>query len=268
LINWLLHITETERLGEYVISVNITYYNEPHLLAWWYDTFRTFYEQGVDVELNIADDGSLRQPAKSFFDKKVPMPNMRLFRVLKDIGFNSHGARNLLMKQTRTEWNMLSDIDRKYPESTFANIIKKELNNELKRGTYYPFCNIKKSNDVSINEYVVSKADFWRMGGYDEEFVNIHWGDRLFLEGLSRINQRCITPEWKVKYVRGARDVSYSAEVTTTQYPDDNTLICPINDWTIEEKRKALIKMVRERNKNPEARRVKKVINFEWEQVF
>ena len=68
--------------------------------------------------------------------------------------------------------------------------------------------------------------------------------------------------------MRGARDVSYSTEVTTTQYPDDNTLICPISDWSIPEKRKALVEMVRERNKKPEARKAKKVINFEWEQVF
>ena len=251
-----------------MISVNITYYNEPHFLLWWYDTFRTLYEQGVDVELNIADDGSLRQPAESFFNKKAPMPNMRLFRVLKDIGFNSHGARNLLMKQTRTEWNMLSDIDRNYPKSTFHNIITRELAGKLKKGTYYPFCNIKTSKDISINEYVISKSDFWRTGGYDEEFVNIHWGDRIFLKCVSRITQRVIIEECKVEYIRGARNVSYSKDITTTQYPDDNTLICPINDWTNKEKRAALIEMVRARGKNPEARMSKKVINFEWEQVF
>lgn len=251
-----------------MISVNITYYNEPHLLSWWYDTFKTFYKQGVDIELNIADDGSLRQPAESFFDNNVPMPNMRLFRVLKDIGFNSHGARNLLMKQTRTEWNMLSDIDRNYPKDTLDNIIERELVGKLKKGTYYPFCNIKKSNNISINEYVISKSDFWRTGGYDEEFVNIHWGDRIFLECVSRITRRVIIEECKVKYVRGARDVSYSKDITTTQYPDDNTLICPINHWTVPEKRKALVEMIRERNKNPEARMSKKVINFEWDQVF
>ena len=92
-----------------MLSCNVTYYNEPHFLSWWYSTFKTFYEEGIDIELNIADDGSMRQSAESFFDKKPPMPNMRLFRVLEDIGFNSHGARNLLMKETRTQWN----IDRK-----------------------------------------------------------------------------------------------------------------------------------------------------------
>lgn len=251
-----------------MLSVNITYYNEPHFLSWWYDTFKLLYELGLDVELNIADDGSLRQPAESFFDKKVPMSNMRLFRVLKDIGFNSHGARNLLMKQTRTEWNMLSDIDRNYPKSTLIDIINKESADKLKKGVYYPFCNINDINHISINEYVISKTDFWRSGGYDEEFVNTHWGDRIFLECVSRITYKEIIKDWKVSYVRGARNVLYSKDIATTQYPDDNTLICPINEWTNKEKRTALIEMVRARGKNPEARMSKKVINFEWEQVF
>jgi len=252
-----------------MISVNITYYNEPHLLLWWYKTFRTLYKQGVDVELNIADDGSLKQPAESFFDKNVPMPNMRLFRVLEDIGFNSHGARNLLMKQTRTEWNMLSDIDRKYPENTLNDIIAKELTGKLERGVYYPFCDIKQGrNKISLNEYIISKADFWKTGGYDEEFVNVHWGDRLFLDCVSRITRKSIISDWRVEYVRGARNITYTKDINTTQYPDDYTLIHPEHHWAIPEARDALIEMVKERNKNPEARMAKKVINFEWKQVF
>ena len=251
-----------------MISCNITYYNEPHFLSWWYDTFKTLYQEGIDIELNIADDGSMRRSAESFFDKKAPMPNMRLFRVLKDIGFNSHGARNLLMRETRTEWNMLSDIDRRYPVDTIKAIIAREPIGKLKKGVYYPFENIRRDKEQSVNEYVVSKTDFWKAGGYDEEFVNIHWGDRVFIDCLARITRKAVIPEWKVKYVRGARKVTYTKDVATTQYPDDHTLIHPNGDWSIREKRLALIKMVKERGKTPEGRQSKKVINFEWKRVF
>ena len=251
-----------------MISCNITYYNEPHFLSWWYNTFKTFYEEGIDIELNIADDGSMRNTAESFFDKKTPMPNMRLFRVLDDIGFNSHGARNLLMKQTRTEWNMLSDIDRRYPVDTFKNIIAREPIGKLKKGVYYPFQNLKREKEQSINEYVVSKTDFWKAGGYDEEFVNIHWGDRIFIDCLASITRKAIVDEWKVKYVRGARKVTYTADVITTQYPDDKTLIHPEHHWSDRDKRAALIKMVKDRSMTPEGRQSKKVINFEWKRVF
>ena len=251
-----------------MISCNITYYNEPHFLLWWYNTFKTLYEEGVDIELNIADDGSMKHSAESFFDKKAPMPNMRLFRVVEDIGFNSHGARNLLMKETRTEWNMLSDIDRRYPMDTLKGIVAKEPLGKLKKGVYYPFLRIRREKEQSVNEYIVSKTDFWRAGGYDEEFVNIHWGDRVFIDCLARITRKAIVPEWKVKYVRGARKVTYADEVTITQYPDDKTLIHPNGDWSIREKRMALIKMVKERSLTPEGRQSKKVINFEWTRVF
>ncbi len=250
-----------------MISCNITYYNEPHFLSWWYNTFKAFYEQGADIELNIADDGSMRQSAESFFDKKAPMPNMRLFRVLEDIGFNSHGARNLLMKQTRTEWNMLSDIDRRYPVDTFKDIMVREPIGKLKTGAFYPFQTLKREKEISLNEYVVSKTDFWNAGGYDEEFVNIHWGDRVFIDCLTKIARRSIVPEWKVKYVRGARKVTYT-DVATTQYPDDKTLIHPNGIWTNQETRLALKSFVSKRNSTQEGRQSKKVINFEWKQVF
>jgi hypothetical protein len=138
---------------------------------------------------------------------------------------------------------------------------------KLRKGMYYSFQNIRRENDYSVNEYIVSKTDFWRAGGYDEEFVNIHWGDRVFLDCLSTITRKTIVPEWKVKYVRGARKVSYT-DVVTTQYPDDFTLIHPKGDWSDRDKRQALIKMVKERNKTSEGRRSKKVINFEWKRVF
>ena len=36
---------------------------------------------------------------------------MKGYKITADIGFNSHGARNLLMMESETHWNMLMDID-------------------------------------------------------------------------------------------------------------------------------------------------------------
>ena len=250
-----------------MISLNITYYNEPHFLKWWYETVIRLEEAGFPFIFNIGDDGSMRSPAVDFFEKNPPTTNMRLFRVKNDIGFNSHGTRNLLMNQTTTDWNILSDIDRKYPDSTLKSIHKNEIN--LTKTRYYSFWEIRKSSPdrFSVNEYMVHKETFWKTGGYDEEFVNIHFGDRYFLDTLRKVAKRKKVDAWHVKYIRGARDVTWT-DTPFTIYPDDKTLIHPIGFWGNQEKRFALKEFVKKRSETHEGRMSKKVINFEWERVF
>lgn len=251
-----------------MISCNITYYNEPRWLVWWYDAIRKLNDKGIPICLNVADDGSMIEPAEKFFDRFHPTDNMRLFRITEDLGFNSHGARNLLMKQTQTDWNIMSDIDRNYPSDTLvflANNVDK-----LVKGNYYSFNELTPASPdkFSINEYVVHREDFWNAGGYDEEFVNVHWGDRIFLDCLQLVANRVKSTDIKVQYVRKARNVFWE-DVPITQYPDDNTLIHPSKgDWARESKRKALVQMVTERNKTPEGRASKKVVNFPWVRIF
>jgi hypothetical protein len=246
-----------------MICCNITYYNEPHYLKWWYDTIYRLNQRGYDIVLNIADDGSQRYPAEEFFNKNHPYPTMRLFRVKEDIGFNSHGCRNLLMQQTDTEWNLLSDIDRRYDDDTWESMYYLD---GVKRGEYYAMASKSK---YTLNEYFIHKDDFWLSGGYDEEFVNIHWGDRIFFEtSLDPVCKRVPRDDWWCEYVRGARDVS-DGPVATTQYPDDHTLINPnTGPWASKEGRERLKNFVRNRNATAEGRLNKPVIEFEWEQIF
>ena len=252
-----------------MISVNITYYNEPIWFKYWYLTFKKLHIDNAPIVLNMCDDGSQKFPLSEFFKKHPPLPNMRLFRVKEDIGFNSHGARNLLMQQTQTEWNFLTDIDRHYTLNTFNKMVDTHKRGTLVQGTYYNlFETLKASDDrFSLNEVMLSKTDFWKTGGYDEEFVNVHWGDRYFFDSLNRVAKRKKVSDWYVKYVRYARNVTYEP-VPITIYPDDATLIHPTGKWTDADSRFALKKLVRERNMTHEGRMSKKVINFEWEQVF
>ena len=252
-----------------MISINLTYYNEPIWFRYWYNIFKKFHHNGANIRLNICDDGSQKQPISYFFEKNPPFPNMRLFKVKEDIGFNSHGARNLLMQQTQTEWNLMTDIDRHYPLKTLYSIIEEESINNLKKGMYYSLKELTRSSKdgFSINEYVASRTDFWKTGGYDEEFTNIHWGDRYFLDTLNYVAKRKTKKNWEVRYVRHARNVTYQ-DIPITQYPDDNSLIHPTKIWVDQETRHGLKKLVQERNKTHEGRMSKKVVNFDWEQVF
>jgi hypothetical protein len=254
-----------------MLTLNITYYNEPHFLEWWYKIIKDIVDHhSLPITLQICDDGSKRSPAVDFFDKNPPLPYMKLFRVTEDIGFNSHGARNLLMKNTETAWNILSDIDRRYPIDTIKKIYYRAEREALKKGNFYKFQYIKRpksKKDVSLNDYIIRKDDFWLSGGYDEEFVNIHWGDRIFFESLELFLTPNVLRDCFIQYVRHARNVSYG-DNETTEYPDDNTLIHPKNHWYDREKRQQLKQFIKTRNSTHEGRMSKKIINFEWERIF
>lgn len=251
-----------------MLTLNITYYNEPHFLKWWYDTAIDLVENhGLSIKLQICDDGSQRTPATSFFEQNTPKSFMTLFRVTKDIGFNSHGARNLLMKHTYSDWNILSDIDRTYTIDTLKKVYYRAGRGALKKGNYYKFKYAKGKKEPSLNDYVIRRDDFWLSGGYDEEFVNIHWGDRIFFESLNLFMTPVVFDDCFINYVRHARNVSFD-DVETTQYPDDNTLIHPKGAWYDKQKRQELKHFIKKRNSTHEGRMSKKILNFDWEIVF
>ena len=247
------------------LSFNITYYNEPHLLRWWYNTFKRLYDKGVVINLNIVDDGSSIRPATDFFEKHQPIHTFRLFRIKDDIGFNSHGSRNLLMQQTNTDWNALCDIDMIIEDDVIEDVLsfKKHI------GQYYMFWDMK-SKTPCLNQFCVHREDFQKSGGYDEEFVDFHFGDRLFFSSSLGPVSRCVNiDEWWSYMIRYKRNVEY-ADVGTTKYPDDLTMIVPsVNyKWSDGDYTNKVIEFVTERNKDPVKRMNKPTINFEWEQVF
>ena len=49
-------------------------------------------------------------PAHEFLDKEK-LPDVSLYRVTEDLGFNSHGCRNLAMTVSDSYWNLLLDSD-------------------------------------------------------------------------------------------------------------------------------------------------------------
>jgi glycosyltransferase involved in cell wall biosynthesis len=112
-------------------------------------------------------------------------PRVSLFRITEDKGFNSHGARNLAMQHTTTKWNCLVDID--YRVVGVDNIIRMIKDGDLEDTTphFFPvihtFEGQTSPHRESINDFVVTKQLFWKVGGYDPEFIGLHSGDRLLI---------------------------------------------------------------------------------------
>lgn len=237
-----------------MITLVTTYYNEPEHL----DALLKSINQLHFEELIIVDDGSEEYPAYDIA-KKYPNVPLKLFKVKEDIGFNSHGARNLAMKHVETDWALLTDIDR----ASFNNlsIILKRYIDSSKGDEYFNWATNK--GHYTVNDFCIRVEDFWISGGYDEEFSGRHYGDRLFINRLNKYLTRTTIP-YPVKVTRNARNW-IEAEVDITMYPDDETMVVPY--WDKDERQK-LISFVSFRNNNPDTWHRGSIIQFDWERLI
>lgn len=158
-----------------MFTVITTYYEEPELLVKFINT-----HANADYSVIVVDDGSTNMPAINIFNS-MQYGSIQLFRVVEDLGFNSHGCRNLAMQQSKTEWNVLVDIDYEIKS------IDKIFFDQLDKNTLYAFpVTGNNVSRLSINDFVVTKDLFWKAGGYDTEFIGMHHGDRLLIERMTK----------------------------------------------------------------------------------
>ena len=108
------------------LTIITTYYNEKIFLEEFVRDFKQHKSIYPDLKLIIVDDGSQTNPAK---DIVVQEPDIQLFTVLEDLGFNSHGARNLGVEVTKTEWNLLIDVDYDLSSINFSTIFNTQFDN-------------------------------------------------------------------------------------------------------------------------------------------
>jgi len=238
-----------------MITLITTYFEDPYRLR---DYIENQFNEKYFSELIVVDDGSPRQPAEAIV-RQYPDKNIRLFRVKDDIGFNSHGARNLAMKHVETEWAYMTDIDRD-GIGRFAPVMDRYVRSA------YPneyFNTLLGNRQITHNDYCVRTESWWKSGGYDEEFVNWHFGDRIFVDRLN-LYLTPITIPVIIKATRGARKWVES-DIGITVYPDDETVIHPKYS---KERKTELIDAVGWRNDNPKLWVRDNIINFEWEQVI
>ena len=95
------------------ITFSISYYGQINHLQYQLDFFSELPPLIRDnVVVQIVNDGF--NDSKLFEDicrRYSSVIDLRAYLVTKDVGFNSHGCRNLMMMESPTKWNMLMDID-------------------------------------------------------------------------------------------------------------------------------------------------------------
>jgi len=195
------------------------------------------------MKMIIVDDGS-PEPLE-FIDH----PNIKILRIKEDLGFNSHGARNLGVHLAETRWCFLIDLD-----YNIGALDLESLELEDRSDRVYSF---------TINSILIRRDAFFSCKGYDEEFVNIHYGDRCFLDYLkNKYNYVELKVNPKIGLRRG-RKLLVTKNTHKTVYKNMKVTLQPASAYSNLKFIEAEVSMRYACDDFSD----KKILNFEWEEV-
>lgn len=214
---------------EHRLTIGYTYYEEPELLT---EQISLWEKYPADIEIIVVDDGSSVFPASDILKNISILPNLKLYKVNEDLGFNSHGCRNLIASVASSDNILFLDIDCQfYPnEIAYLKTVKYNKDSFYRFGSY-SLVSYRYSKTGHVNVFIVNKNTFWEVGGYDESFTGWHYGDREFLNRLSAVtDERSLAPLSCV-IVRGKREIILDETVERTEYDNyAHTLTIPKKD--------------------------------------
>ena len=118
---------------------------------------------------------------------------IRVLRVLDDIPWNQHGARNLGAKLAQTDWLLMTDIDRLVPAFDLRTLVTRKLDARRHykprqyrmRPDFVPISELNKR--APLNQFLCMRETYWAIGGYDEDYCGTYGGDGPFLRALNKV---------------------------------------------------------------------------------
>lgn len=205
------------------ITIIQTYYNERFHLETQIERWNNF---NTPVNIILIDDGSQIEPAENVLKEHTLNNNINfsLYKVTEDIGFNSHGCRNLGARLAQSNWLLFLDIDYTIQPSD----LKRLQNETLDLDSWYEL-NAKfqgRGNTyVALNQFLIPRKLFLDSGGYDESFVPFHYGDRELLAQLEQ-DYKKNNLEWMfLTCRRGGRKAKVDDTIQIPVYDDENMLL-------------------------------------------
>lgn len=260
-----------------VLSIVMPYYRNPGMLARQFQVWRHEWPHELkrQVDIVIVDDGS-PEPAdgvpipNNYAGYSAAMPDVSIFRVKEDRPWHQHGARNLGAKVAAGRWLFMTDIDHVIPPQTLEAALafcrcadRRDVMRFPRRDAppgawraedfeaMAPTTRPDGSLKPHVNSFVVSRAHYWGIGGYDEDYCGIYGTDRLFRDRLFGASVVC---DSAAPLIRVSRDVIADAST---------------RGLARKEGRPAGAKKEIQRRKEAEGRADEiTVLNFEWERVL
>ena len=204
----------------------IPYYRNPNMLKRHIEHYSLYPEEVVrHYKWIYIDDGSPEHQRPDDILRSAPghiLNQIRLFRVLVDIPFNQHGARNLGAREADTEWLLLMDMDRCMTEYDAYRLIARPLVKgkfykptimQVNQGFIISPCNVA---EKTINLFTITKSAYWQAGGYDEDYCGTYGGDQSFINIIKKRHIPEIMPDVRVLRYRPS-DIKDSSTTTLSR---------------------------------------------------
>jgi len=236
-------------------TIVMAYYENPKMLRLQLHEWRMYRETDkMALSAIIVDDGSPRNPAEPIIRQhgECGFP-ISLFRIKENKPWNQDGARNLGMKHC-TGWALMTDMDHMLARHEVGGL-RHVISHEAVAGSYY--MPQRKEFDSSplhrhANSYVMLAEDFWKMGGYDEDFSGCYGSDGNF--------RKCMKA--------GLRELATDRFYLTRWPPSAISDACT-HDWGRKDSpyHRSNFVVLEAKSRGP-AYRAKDHFRFNWEQVL
>ena len=126
-----------------------------------------------NIKFIIVDDCSQTLPDKTSLKLASSILDISLYRIIDDIFFNVPGAVNLGAFITDTSWFLKQDVDTIVPNESMERLLS--VLSEDKQNIIYKYYRVNGTktsspNKIAPGQFCIRKKDFWRIGGWDEDF--------------------------------------------------------------------------------------------------
>lgn len=170
-----------------LLTLCLPYYRNAGMLKEQFKRLRRLPQEVLDrLEVIVVDDGSPDGEAQG---EAIGCP-LRMYRIDVDVRWNQDAARNIAAHEATTPWVLLTDIDHLVPFDTFRALFAKKLDKHqvyrFSRATWEVIDgeNVETPYKPHPNSWLMTKAAFDRMGGYDERFAGLYGTDADFRDRL------------------------------------------------------------------------------------
>ena len=223
--------SQTSRLKNR-FTAGYTYFQEPERLEEQIKVWQTWPDQ---IDIFIVDDGSeIFEAYEILKDVWIPDsgPTIQLWRCTRNLGFNSHGCRNLIAHYAETDFIAFFDMDMRMYAPDIARLKRKKF--EEGKLYYHHAYVIPKQTVMQQpghrNCFILGKETFWKAGGYDESFTGHHFGDKEFIERVLDTGAEITYTETSITLDRLGRHGIVKGDEPKTKYIDDEFFYVPLRE--------------------------------------